>query len=512
MKFLFKLSLLLSKRRVKTVLSLVLTLTLGLMVIATIYFTLFDLQWLAFLGGVLFAAVLSMASQASKAEWLIMRRTTQLERAREDIKREAARRKIAEDAIRATDTRMRMVFDLMPSPIMFVDRDLRIHEHNTAAKTLTRIPDVRIENQLLRDIVGAQYMEILPHCREALTGTKVEYQILWPNGENYRVKHVPHPVGTDHPLGFYMVMLSMNAPAAAPTVPREDTAENNSTYADAHAAITSDSGETLYLHSIGEQLMGGDDPRGKLIQAIERDEFILFAQKILPLKPLPFDNGSYEILLRLKEEEDNLLPPGGFIPVAERYGLTEDIDRWVIRTVFSWSMQQKRDHPEWDIPMYCVNLSESSVGSMEFARYVRTELQRSGFPASQLCFEIGELDTIAHHANVASFIAALKPVGCRVTVDAFGSIKLSFAHLSGLPVDFIKIDGVLIQNLFKTPMMMNKLKAIVGVCEKLGVRTIAEFVEDDKTLVALKEAGIDYAQGFGIDRPSPISKVLDRKA
>ena len=227
---------------------------------------------------------------------------------------------------------------------------------------------------------------------------------------------------------------------------------------------------------------------------------------------MPFDHGCYEILLRLKEEEDNLLPPGGFIPVAERYGLTQDIDRWVIRTVLAWSMQQRRDHPDWDIPMYCVNLSESSVGDMEFARYVRTELQRSGFPASQLCFEIGELDTIAHHENVAHFIAALKPVGCRFTVDSFGSIKLSFAHLSGLAVDFIKIDGVLIQNLFKTPMMMTKLKAIVSVCEKLGVHSIAEFVEDDKTLAALKEAGIDYAQGFGIDRPGPISKALDQKA
>lgn len=512
MNFLFKLSLILSRRWVKTMLSLALTLVLGLLVIATIYFTLFDLQWLAFLGGILFAAVLSMASQASKAEWLIIRRTTQLERAREDIKREGARRKIAEDAMRATDTRMRMVFDLMPSPIMFVDRDLRIHEHNTAAKTLTRIPEVRIENQLLRDIVGAKYMEILPHCREALTGTRVEYQILWPDGQIYRVKHMPHPAGTDHPLGFYMVMLSANSPGAAPASEPAGGTENHGTHADPHAAITSDSGETMYLHSIGEQLMSGDDPRSKLIRAIEHDEFILYAQKILPLKPLPFDHGRYEILLRLKEEEDNLLPPGGFIPVAERYGLTEDIDRWVIRTVFNWSMKQKRDHPRWDIPMYCVNLSESSVGDLEFARYVRTELQRSGFPASQLCFEIGELDAIAHHENVAHFIAALKPVGCRFTIDAFGSIKLSFAHISGLAIDFIKIDGVLIQNLFKTPMMMTKLKAIVGVCEKLGVHTIAEFVEDDKTLNALKEAGIDYAQGFGIDRPGPISKALDKPA
>lgn len=509
MSFLFKLSLFLSRRTVKTVLSLLLTLTLGLMVIATIYFTLFDLQWLAFLGGILFAAVLSMASQASKAEWLIMRRTRQVEKLREQLQREGARRKISEDAMLATEARMRMVNDLIPVPIMFVDRDLRIHDHNKAALDITRLPDVRIEGQLLRDVMSTSYMTMLPHCRETLTGTRVEYQIDWHNGEKYTVKQVPHPPGDEKPIGFYLVMLPVHTAPGTVTLtePQSGSTAMNS---DPLAAITSDSGETMYLHSIGDQLMAGDDPRSKLVRAIEHDEFILFAQKIKPLKPLPFDHGCYEILLRLKEEEDNLLPPGGFIPVAERYGLTEAIDRWVIRTVFSWSMRQKEINPQWDIPMYCVNLSESSVGDMEFARYVRTELQRSGFPASQLCFEIGELDTIAHHENVAHFIAALKPVGCRFTVDAFGSIKLSFAHLNGLAVDFVKIDGVLIQNIFKTPMMMTKLKAIVGVCEKLGMRTIAEFVEDDKTLEALKDIGIDYAQGFGIDRPGPIIKALSK--
>ncbi|MBM3373704.1 MAG: hypothetical protein FJY44_07510, partial [Betaproteobacteria bacterium] len=132
MHLLARIMLLLGRRSVKTVLSLVLTLTLGLTVIATIYFTLFDLKWLAFLGGILFAAVLSMASQASKAEWLIIRRNTQLERAREEVKLEVSKAKIAEDAMRAYESRARMVRDEVPVPILFIDRDLRIQEHNKA--------------------------------------------------------------------------------------------------------------------------------------------------------------------------------------------------------------------------------------------------------------------------------------------------------------------------------------------------------------------------------------------
>jgi EAL domain-containing protein (putative c-di-GMP-specific phosphodiesterase class I)/PAS domain-containing protein len=512
MSFLFKLSLLLSRRTVKTVLSLGLTLALGLMVIATIYFTLFDLQWLAFLGGVLFAAVLSMASQASKAEWLIIRRTTQLERAREQLQREISRRKIADDALRAAATRTRMINDLVPLPILFVDRDLRIHDHNKATCDVTGLSTGQIEGQMLRDVMGAPYVQMLPHCRETLTGTRVEYSLDWPGrGESYRVKHVPHPPGSETPIGFYILMLP--GPGATPqaTADTEDAAPAPSR-SDPHAAITGDSGETLYLHSISDQLMGGEDPRAKLVRALQQNEFLLFAQKMLPLKNMPFDHGCYEILLRLREEEDNLLPPGGFIPMAERYGMTEDIDRWVVRNVIAWSLEQQQANPGWEIPMFCINLSEAAIANPEFARFVRQELQHSSFPASQLCFEIGELETISNHDNVSRFIAALRPAGCRFTVDDFGSVKLSFSNLTGLRLDFVKIDGVIIQNMFKTPADLVKLKAILTVCDKLGMRTIAEFVEDEQTLHKLREIGVDYAQGFGIDRPGPIIKALGRPA
>lgn len=509
MPFIAKLSLVLGRRSVRTALALGLTLVLGLLVIATIYFTLFDLQWLAFLGGILFAAVLAMASQASKAEWLIIRRTTQLDRAREQLQREMARRKISEDAMLATEARMQMLKDELPIPILFVNRGLRIQRHNKAARELMQLPQDRIEGQLLRDVTGTQYTQMLPHCLVALDGTPEQYPLVWKNGssdETYSVKHVPHPPGDTQPIGFYILILPERAVFSMTEETRSGESASTSKSAPS-AAITSDSGETLYLHSISDQLRGGNDPRAKLVRALQQDEFLLYAQKILPLKNTPFDHGCYEILLRLQEEEDNLLPPGGFIPMAERYGMTEDIDRWVVRTVIAWSMEQRRSNPGWEIPLFCINLSEAAIINPEFARFVRQELQRSAFPASQLCFEIGELETISNHGNVGNFITALKPAGCRFTIDGFGSVKLSFSNLNGLPVDFIKIDGVIIQNMFKTDADLTKLRAIVNVCAKLGVSTIAEFVEDERTLKKLREIGIDYAQGFGIDRPGPIVKT-----
>ena len=498
----------LRRRAVKTVLSLGLTLLLGALLIATIQFTLFDLQWLAFLGGILFAAVLAMASQASKAEWLIVRRTRQLERIREQLAREITRSRNAGEAQRMTETRLHLVSDALPIPVFYVDRDLRCRYHNKAARELIGQPDDKIDGQLLRDFISAAHQLMLPHFEPALAGETVNYEITWPgklsDSGRYQVRHVPYTLKGERPIGFYTMLVRTTAePIVAP--PPADTAAPAKTSGEPRTV--NEGSDALYLQSISNQLMGWNDPRTKLERALAENQFLLFAQKILALKNDSHDPVCYEILLRLREEEDNLLPPGGFIPMAERYGMMEEIDRWVVHNLIAWSMDRRRTKPGWEIPLSCVNLSEAAISNPEFARFVLLELQRSGFPPGRLCFEIGEMETINNHDNVAHFIAALKPSGCRFTIDAFGSVKLSFSHLSGLAVDFIKIDGVIIQNLFKTPADLAKLRAIVHVCQKLGMRTIAEFVEDDKTLEKLREIGIDYAQGFGIALPGPIGNV-----
>ncbi|MBX3652267.1 MAG: EAL domain-containing protein [Burkholderiales bacterium] len=514
MKLLRRLMAFVYRRPVQLVLSVLTTLVVGGLLVFTIQFTLFDPRWLTFLGGILFAAILSLASQASKSEWVVSRITQQLERMTEQLEQEKKRSRSIEESLQSAHSRAQMIHDLQPTPLLYIDRDLRIRQHNRAFLKLTDWPAERIDGQLLRDVAPREYLALLPRFHETLAGSMVSYNMAWSAADgstaNYLVKQVPWPPDSPQIAGFYILMLPEQpaiaaAPAAATAeLPHTETANPSMP----HSAITGNSGETLYLHSLTDRLAGAEDPRAKLLRALEKDdEFLLFAQKILPLRNHPFEHGCHEILLRLREEEDNLLPPGGFIPVAEQFGLTEDIDRWVVRKVISWSMAQQKADPGWTVPLFCVNLSDAALSNPEFARFVRTELHRTKFAANRLCFEVGELETISNHDNVARFIAALKPAGCRFTADAFGSVKLSFSHLSGLALDFVKIDGVIIQNMFKTPGDLTKLRAIVGVCQKLGMRTIAEFVEDDRTLEKLRELGIDYAQGFGIARPGPIDNI-----
>lgn len=501
------------RRPVRIALSLGLTLLLGALLVATIHFTRYDLQWLAFLGGVLFAAVLAMASHASKAEWLIARRTRQLERIREQLAEETSRGKSTAEALRMAELRMRLVSDALPMPILYVDRELRCRYHNQACRELFAPAAESIDGQPLRDVASAAYPLMLPYLEQSLTGAAASYALVWPGKSDaspkFTVRHVPYPPQHERPFGFYVLLTPGAAESAAKT---SAPVRNELTGTTAAAAVDtetgSDGGNTLYLNSIADQLMGqDDDPRAKLERALREDHFLLLAQKILPLKSGAPDPSCYEILLRLQEEEDNLLPPGGFIPVAEQYGMMEEIDRWVVRNLISWCLSKQQATPGWRAPLFCINLSETTLSNPEFARFVRHELQRPGFAAHALCFEIGDMEAINNHANVRHFISALKPAGCRFTLDAFGSAKVSFSHLKGLAVDFIKVDGVIIQNILKSPADLAKLKAIATVCRKIGVRTIAEFVESKETLDKLRELGIDYAQGFGIARPEPIAKL-----
>lgn len=485
---------------------------LGALLVAAIFWTGFNLQWIAFLGGVMFAAVVAMATRASRAQWIIARRTKQLERIREQLSQEIARSRNATEGMRIVETRMRLLGDALPTMILYIDREERCNYHNRAVEQKTGLSAERIAGRPLREVVGnAVYPIIAARIAETLSGKTLDYELAWSAGNappaTYVARHMPYPPDEMPARGFYL-LLTRSSPrtAAAAGVPPQAAERPPRAMGDA-PAVSTEGDETLYLRSISDELMGSDDPRAKLVQALEANQFLLFAQKIQPLQRDAPEPLCYEILLRLQEEEDHLLPPGGFIPVAEHYGMVEELDRWVVRYLLSWCVKKQAADPAWRVPLYCVNLTKTSITNPDFAKFVRAELQRSRFSGRSLCFEIGEPDIIGNHANVQNFINALKPAGCRFTVDAFGSVKVSFSHLKGLAIDFIKIDGVIIQNILRDPAEFAKARAIITVCRKIGVRTIAEFVESDEMLARLREIGVDYAQGFGVARPGPIAKV-----
>jgi ammonium transporter, Amt family len=263
-------------------------------------------------------------------------------------------------------------------------------------------------------------------------------------------------------------------------------------------------GNAFYLRAITEDILGWSNPRARLEKALASDDFLLFAQHIMAIKPHVDEQACLEILLRLREEEDYMLPPGGFFPVAEALGMLEDIDRWVLRNTIAWCANSA-DHN--NAPMCCINLSVDALLNADFSVFVQSQLEQHGVPGNRLCFEITEPDAIAHPEATLRFIRALKALDCRFTLDNFGSVKVSFAHIEDLPIDYLKIDGSIIQNIITSPGDLDRARAISLTCRHLGIRAIAQSVESEAVLDKLGEIGFDYAQGLAIMHPGALADM-----
>lgn len=236
----------------------------------------------------------------------------------------------------------------------------------------------------------------------------------------------------------------------------------------------------------------------RIQKALEDHRFMLYSQKILRVAS-PEDGDHYEILLRMKDEAGMVIPPMAFIPAAERYGLMPQLDRWVIKTAFA---QRKQRHPLGNSAGTCaINLSASSISDDNFYEFVAEQLHLYQVPPAEICFEITETSAIANLSQAIEFIRKTKELGCRFSLDDFGSGMSSFTYLKHLPVDYLKIDGEFIKDMMENPIDQAMVEAINSIAHVMHIETIAEFVENDAILDALRRIGVDYAQGYGIEKP-----------
>jgi diguanylate cyclase (GGDEF)-like protein len=238
-------------------------------------------------------------------------------------------------------------------------------------------------------------------------------------------------------------------------------------------------------------------------EALENDNFVLYAQPILDLRTNRIVR--YEILLRLRDHAGNIIPPGAFLDVAEQFGLSGDIDRWVLGKV----MAVLNDASLGDELSFAVNLSPRSLTDPELLAMVTGENALSIIGPVRLVLEITESAAIYNIHVAKDFLRTLRTQGYEFALDDFGKGFSSFYQLKNLDVDYLKIDGSFVRNLSKDPVDKHLVTAMVTLAESLGKQTIAEFVEDEETLEILRSIGVDCAQGFHIGRPTPLEGVLE---
>jgi diguanylate cyclase (GGDEF)-like protein/PAS domain S-box-containing protein len=255
----------------------------------------------------------------------------------------------------------------------------------------------------------------------------------------------------------------------------------------------------------GKGIAAGITWSERIRRALDENRFVFHGQPIIDLTSGRVSQ--LELLLRMRDEDDLVLP-GAFLPVAERFGLIQDIDRWVVREAIRL-IAEERTHGRELATLVEINLSGKSVGDPELANLIEHELTLRGVPATCLVFEITETAAIANMEEARHFAARLAEVGCGLALDDFGAGFGSFYYLKYLPLDYIKIDGEFIVNLPRSPVDQRIVRSMVDVARTLGVRTIAESVSDDQTLALLREIGVDYAQGFHVGRPAPVTSRIE---
>jgi len=242
----------------------------------------------------------------------------------------------------------------------------------------------------------------------------------------------------------------------------------------------------------------------RLDQALDEDRFELFGQLIEPVRP--GSGGLHaEVLLRLREPGGNIVPPGVFIPAAERFHMATRIDRWVVQHVFAWLEQAeiRQDH----IGMLAVNLSGQSIGDRAFHQQVTQMIRQAKFDPSRLCFEITETAAITNMRDAGLFIDEVRAFGVKIALDDFGAGASSFSHLKSLSVDFLKIDGHFIVDMLEDELDRAAVRCFRDVARARGVQTIAECVERQDVREALADLGIDMLQGYLIHRPEPLANL-----
>jgi len=349
------------------------------------------------------------------------------------------------------------------------------------------------DRDLLARLGGDEFGVLLQECAadcaievaERLRLAVQELKFVW-NGRAFRISA---SIGLVHITQGDTVDEIMQAADVACYMAKEKGRNRVQQHSRSDAELTKRVGEMAWVHRIRN--------------ALDDDRFCLYAQEIRALSDDERGQLHAELLLRLRDEDGTLVQPGGFMPAAERFGLMPEIDRWVVRNAFRMLAERQKSPRAATLNCCAINVSGASLGDEEFVNYVRQQFAEFQIPPQMICFEITETSAIANLSCAKNFILALRRFGCGFSLDDFGTGMSSFAYLKNLPVDFLKIDGTFVREMLRSKVDRAMIEMIAHVAKTLGKRVIAEFVESDEIVAALRDIGVHYAQGYAIGRPEP---------
>jgi diguanylate cyclase (GGDEF)-like protein/PAS domain S-box-containing protein len=352
------------------------------------------------------------------------------------------------------------------------------------------------ESDILARLGGDEFGVLLPHCppdRARLVAEQIRqsiraFRFAW-DGRNFELGVSIGLVQIDHDSKSVTELL-IGADQAC-YLAKEQGRNRIHAYRDSDLMLARRHGEMMWV--------------ARLNEAFERRHFRLYAMPIMQLNGAP--EAHDEVLIRIVNEQGALTLPDAFIPAAERYDMMQNIDRWVIQAVCRHIKSVRDALPPLAAfeeshrrapALYSINLSGMSLSDPGLQDYITHQFVDNEIAPEQICFEITETAAIANLPGAQAFIEALKALGCRFSLDDFGSGLSSFGYLKALAVDYLKIDGIFVRDIASNPVNRALVKAINEVGHVMGLLTVAEYVEDDATLEVVRALGVDYAQGYAV--------------
>jgi diguanylate cyclase (GGDEF)-like protein len=247
----------------------------------------------------------------------------------------------------------------------------------------------------------------------------------------------------------------------------------------------------------------------RIAQALEENRLLLYAQPVVPLSAPASEEQHVELLLRMLDEEGNIIPPRAFLAAAERYDQMPTIDRWVVSAACAGIRRYLDRYPDRQV-VAAVNISAQSVDRGTMLPWIADQIAAARIPPESLCIEISEAVASLNFAETMNFVQGLRLVGCRFSFDNFGCGMASFSYLKNLPPDFIKIDGSIVREIAESNLSRTMVRAINEMAGHLGVLAIGEAVDSPQVLAALREQGVLWGQGHWFERPRPFNEWLEQ--
>ncbi len=455
--------------------------------------------WVAMLWICLFSAVLVMLGQVVRINKAIKSYSEQLASSKERLANEIKHRLWAEKTTAESKVKSQYTDENIPVMLAYFNAEQRCRYHNHLFRKWFGLKADQINGMLLQEFASNEFISSISNNIDAiLSGKTVHEERVLKSTKDlpyiFVEQYIPHLDSKGRIAGFY----TLHTPRAqekhlvVSKKNQQATPTDDIVSAKTHTPIPSS--EACSQDAVTAK---------RITQVIKDDKFNIYCQKIIPVDKNTLLPIQYEILIRMVEEENNLMPPGSFLPLVDQLGLMPQLDRWVSSHVIEWIAE----HIKETRTIFCLNLAKDTLHDKKFITFIKEKLQKTQVPAATLCFEIEENDANSNSDNTILFTKEIRKIGCQVTLCSFGQSMASMDLLKKMKFDYLKIDGNIVCNMLHDDEDMMRIKGINQIARRLSIKTIAELVETKETLAKLNEIGINYAQGFGIAKPCPLDSI-----